>query len=173
MIGRCFLLWLWCIGICTLLVFSTGAMSGGCKRSFYHHPICAMGNGEATTSIYTSNSSKRKRSESVNKEIGILLFDGICNFCNFWVDLLIRNDPSCKFRLCAIQTGKGKMLLENVGIKDLQEQLSSVILISSVGEKNQIVYRKSTAILKVTMFFFIHLSFFTSTTFIVVAFHIV
>ena len=83
----------------------------------------------------------------------IILFDGFCNFCNFWVDLLIRYDPSCKFRLCAIQTEKGRQLLQNTGLEDSQSQLSSVVLISPAEGGVQNVYKKSTAFLKVTLQF--------------------
>ena len=37
----------------------------------------------------------------------IILFDGVCNFCNAWVDLLLRLDTEKKFKLCALQSENG------------------------------------------------------------------
>ena len=37
----------------------------------------------------------------------VILFDGVCNFCNTWVDLLLRLDTEGKFKLCALQSENG------------------------------------------------------------------
>ena len=37
----------------------------------------------------------------------VILFDGVCNFCNAWVDLLLRLDTEKKFKLCALQSENG------------------------------------------------------------------
>ena len=104
---------------------------------------------EEKKSSITNDINYSAEESSAQKGGGIILFDGICNFCNFWVDLLASFDPNCKFRVCAIQTEKGKSLLEDVGITNSQEQLSSVVLISQSRKGYQLVYKKSTAILKV------------------------
>lgn len=142
--------WLCCLW--ALYCLSTATL-GEYKPSSYHSQSICEESEVGTIVPISGDSACLDKSKSVEKAKGVILFDGICNFCNFWVDLLIRCDPSCKFQLCAIQTKKGKKLLEGIGILDSQEQLSSVVLISSVGERDQIIYKKSTAILKVVSLF--------------------
>ena len=54
----------------------------------------------------------------------IVLFDGVCNFCNGWVQLIIRNDKHDKFRFAALQSDKANQLLSG---KNLDKE--SVVLI--------------------------------------------
>jgi predicted DCC family thiol-disulfide oxidoreductase YuxK len=42
----------------------------------------------------------------------IVLFDGVCNFCNVWVQLIIRNDRKDIFRFASLQSEAGKKLLD-------------------------------------------------------------
>ena len=42
----------------------------------------------------------------------IVLFDGICNFCNFWVNFIIDRDKKNVFKFTALQSEKGQGLLE-------------------------------------------------------------
>lgn len=44
-----------------------------------------------------------------NKQI--VLFDGVCNFCNFWVNFIIERDVKDSFRFAALQSEKGQELL--------------------------------------------------------------
>jgi predicted DCC family thiol-disulfide oxidoreductase YuxK len=41
----------------------------------------------------------------------VVLFDGVCNFCDGFVQFLIRHDPSGRFRFCAMQSDAGRALL--------------------------------------------------------------
>lgn len=70
----------------------------------------------------------------------IILFDGICNFCNFWVNQLLKFDKKFIFKFAALQSIAGKELLQ----QHLQPEtdFDSFILIS--GNK---LFKKSTAAL--------------------------
>lgn len=78
--------------------------------------------------------------------VNIVLFDGVCNFCNKWVDIMLQLDTGKKIRFCALQSPKGQLLSSRIG--RASHELSSVVLIKSV--ENREIYIKSDAILKVT-----------------------
>ncbi|TAL57139.1 MAG: DUF393 domain-containing protein [Bacteroidetes bacterium] len=56
----------------------------------------------------------------------VLLFDGICNYCNKWINFIIRHDSKKKFRFAALQSDAGKKLLKQYSISEKKE---SVVLI--------------------------------------------
>lgn len=78
----------------------------------------------------------------MKNEKQIILFDGICNFCNFWVNFVIKRDNKDLFRFAALQSEKAKELTSRFNI-DISN-LDTFVLI--VGEK---FYNKSTAALMV------------------------
>ena len=71
-----------------------------------------------------------------NDKFPILLFDGVCNFCNRWVNFIIRHDKKNKFRFAALQSEAGKRLLKKYSISEKEE---SAILIY-----NEKIYLKSS-----------------------------
>ena len=71
----------------------------------------------------------------------IILFDGICNLCNGFVDFVIQRDPKGVFVFGSIQSDEGEELLKDLGI---EKGLKTVIYI----EENKI-YTESTAALKI------------------------
>lgn len=71
----------------------------------------------------------------------IVLFDGVCNLCNGYINFLIDRDYKDRFRFCSIQSESGIRLLEQY---DIARDLSTIILI-----KRNTVHRKSTAILHI------------------------
>jgi predicted DCC family thiol-disulfide oxidoreductase YuxK len=73
----------------------------------------------------------------------IILFDGVCNFCNFWVNFLIERDKKDVFKFAALQSDKGQELLEKFQIDS--SSLNTFVLIEV--EK---VYTKSTAAFKIS-----------------------
>lgn len=77
----------------------------------------------------------------MNNNGPIVLFDGVCNFCNESVDFLIRNDRKGKFRFASLQSDVGKSLLAQHGLQDLP--LSTSVLIE--GDK---VFMNSDAVLE-------------------------
>lgn len=72
----------------------------------------------------------------------VLLFDGHCNLCNFWVNFLLAADSKHRLKFAAQQSTGGKQLLLKHGYDS--DVLESVILIDQDG-----FYTKSAAILKV------------------------
>ena len=45
----------------------------------------------------------------------VILFDGVCNFCNRWVSLVLDNDPDGQFCFASLQSDAGRELLEAAG----------------------------------------------------------
>jgi predicted DCC family thiol-disulfide oxidoreductase YuxK len=68
----------------------------------------------------------------------IILFDGVCNFCNGMVNFIIRQDKKKVFRFAALQSETGQKLLEQYGLP--KENFNSFFLVD-----NGKVYRSSTA----------------------------
>ncbi|MEW6361903.1 MAG: DCC1-like thiol-disulfide oxidoreductase family protein [Acidobacteriota bacterium] len=76
----------------------------------------------------------------------IILFDGECNFCNFWVNFIIRHDKTEQFHFAGIKSEIGSDLLSqhaNGGI-DISNLPDSVILL-----ENGQIYTESKAALKI------------------------
>jgi len=76
------------------------------------------------------------------KDKEIILFDGVCNFCNFWVNFVIKRDKKDLFRFASLQSEKSIELTSKF-IFDNPKQ-DTFILIK--GDK---FYTKSTAALMV------------------------
>lgn len=70
----------------------------------------------------------------------IILFDGVCNFCNASVDFIIARDRKKIFRFTALQSDTGEKLQKKFSLNP--KDLSSVILIN--GDK---YYKKTSAAL--------------------------
>jgi len=58
----------------------------------------------------------------------IILFDGVCNFCNFWVNFIIDRDKKNQFRFAALQSEIAKELLTKFDLPE--DDFDSFILIS-------------------------------------------
>lgn len=71
----------------------------------------------------------------------ILLFDGVCNFCNDSVNFIIRRDPDKKFRFAPLQSEFGIEMRKKYAIAD---DIDSVVLI-----ENDHAYMHSTAALRI------------------------
>lgn len=72
----------------------------------------------------------------------IILFDGVCNFCNSSINFIIRHDKKNRFRFAPLQSEPGLALIKK---HELPEAfLGSVILI-----ENGKAYVKSTAALRI------------------------
>ena len=76
-------------------------------------------------------------------DTSIILFDGVCNFCNSSVNKIIKHDKKNKYKFAALQSEIGKKLLEKHSIDSTK--IDSIILI-----ENDTVFIKSTAILKIS-----------------------
>jgi len=78
----------------------------------------------------------------------IILFDGVCNFCNFWVNFIIDRDKNDKFRFASLQSEASQDLLQQFNLSTTD--FDTFILIE--GKK---YYTKSTAALRIAK----HLNF--------------
>lgn len=56
----------------------------------------------------------------------IVLFDGVCNFCNGAVNFIIRNDPEKRFRFAPLQSEIGQQLRAKF---DIGDDVDSIILV--------------------------------------------
>lgn len=72
----------------------------------------------------------------------IVLFDGVCNLCNGFVQFLIRRDPQGRFKFASLQSESGRQLLQDYGYSEYP--LTSIIYIR--GDRS---YEMSTAVLQI------------------------
>ena len=78
---------------------------------------------------------------SVNgPEYPVILFDGVCNLCNGWVDFVIRRDRKARFRFAALESPAAVTLLKDYK-GDAIEELSILLL------DGPSVHDRSTAVL--------------------------
>jgi predicted DCC family thiol-disulfide oxidoreductase YuxK len=81
----------------------------------------------------------------------IVLFDGVCNLCNYTVQWICRHDPHGTIHFAPLQSAAAKRLLANpdevnpVDATALQGALDSVVFIDTLGR----VYTESDAILRI------------------------
>lgn len=76
------------------------------------------------------------------KQRPVILFDGVCNFCNGAVNFVIKRDKTAQIHFAPLQSEKGRLFARQYGFSD--EELKTFIFI----EDNKF-YTKSTAALKV------------------------
>jgi len=74
-------------------------------------------------------------------ESPILLFDGVCNFCDGTVNFLMARDPDRRLRFAALQSEAGDRLIQQFAIAG--DPLESLILVE--GGR---AYLRSTAVLR-------------------------
>ena len=87
-----------------------------------------------------------QRGYTNNKEGGypmkrIVLFDGVCNFCNSSVQFIIKRDPAAHFLFTSLQSEKGMELIKQYAIPT---DIDGVVLI-----ENGKVFTKSSAALHI------------------------
>ncbi len=79
----------------------------------------------------------------MSQNSAIILFDGVCNFCNAGVNFVLDRDPEGYFRFGALQSAEAQALLQKY---DLPEgYLDSIVLIEDGN-----VFANSRAILRIT-----------------------
>ncbi len=72
----------------------------------------------------------------------LILFDGVCNLCNGFVNFLILRDTGNRFQFGSLQSDNVKQLLKEHGF--VVNDLSTVILV-----EDSKLYTQSTAVLKI------------------------
>jgi predicted DCC family thiol-disulfide oxidoreductase YuxK len=73
----------------------------------------------------------------------IILFDGVCNFCNASINFIIDRDSRNQFSFASLQSEIGRKLLQQYQVPDTNS-LDSVVLI-----KNGKIFKKSAAALEI------------------------
>jgi predicted DCC family thiol-disulfide oxidoreductase YuxK len=81
-------------------------------------------------------------SEDAPADGPVVLFDGVCNLCNGFVQFLVPRDPERTFRFASLQSDVGQELLAERGLPT--DDLESLVLIE--GDD---CYVKSSAVLRI------------------------
>jgi len=76
------------------------------------------------------------------KDKGLVLFDGVCNFCNSSINFIIRHDKTDHFRFLTLQSERGQKIIKQYNLDP--ENLQTVILL-----ENGRIYTRSTAALRI------------------------
>ncbi len=74
-------------------------------------------------------------------KMNIIVFDGVCNFCNRIVQIIIRHDPSAQIHFAAQQSEAGEKLIKDL---DIKESSNSVLFV-----KDGLVYYQSDAVIEI------------------------
>ena len=74
-----------------------------------------------------------------------ILFDGVCNLCNGFVQFVIRQDPAGRFRFTALQSPAGQALLAAHGATPPAAADPDSVQLLSGGR----LYSHSTAVLRI------------------------
>ncbi|MDZ7898733.1 MAG: thiol-disulfide oxidoreductase DCC family protein [Arcicella sp.] len=80
---------------------------------------------------------------SIPQNTQIILFDGVCNFCNSSINFIIDHDPEKNFKFAPLQSEFGQAILKQFNKNT--EDFDSVILL-----KNSQLYQKAEAAVEVT-----------------------
>ena len=72
----------------------------------------------------------------------VILFDGVCNLCNGWVNFVIDRDPTGRFQFAALQSNEATALLGATA--DEITDPDSILLL-----EGGMIYHKSDAILRI------------------------
>ena len=73
----------------------------------------------------------------------LLLFDGVCNLCNDYVQFVINRDPKAQFIFAPLQSNTGQEVLKKYGLPT--KALSTVLLL-----KKETLYTESDVALEIT-----------------------
>lgn len=72
----------------------------------------------------------------------IILFDGVCNLCNSFVQFVIKRDKQSKFKFGSLQSAEAVKILRDLNFEN--QKLQTVIFIM-----DDVIYTRSTAVLKI------------------------
>lgn len=73
----------------------------------------------------------------------VLLFDGVCNLCNYWVNFVIDRDPEGRLLFAALQSEAGRQLLMQHDLDP--DEMDTVVLID-----NEKAYQRSDAVIRLS-----------------------
>jgi len=66
----------------------------------------------------------------------VLLFDGVCNLCNGFVQFIVKRDPKAKIQFASLQSAVAKSILRKHQLPT--EQLHSVFIIFPKGLRDRV-----------------------------------
>ena len=72
----------------------------------------------------------------------VIVFDGVCNWCNAWVNFAIDHDPQGKFKLGTLQSDHAKQILQELQLST--EDFETFLLLERTR-----IFTKSTAALRI------------------------
>jgi predicted DCC family thiol-disulfide oxidoreductase YuxK len=72
----------------------------------------------------------------------VILYDGVCNFCNAIVNFILKHDKNKKFLFAPIQSKEARLLLRN-----LNEPFANLKTVYLIDDKK--VYKRSVAVFKI------------------------
>jgi predicted DCC family thiol-disulfide oxidoreductase YuxK len=72
----------------------------------------------------------------------IIVFDGVCNWCNAWVSFMIDHDPHGKFKFGTLQSEPAQQILQDLQLST--ENFETFLLLEQTR-----VFSKSTAALRI------------------------
>ncbi len=72
--------------------------------------------------------------DSVKNNNPVVLFDGVCNFCNAMVNYVIRNDKAGKIKFASLQSEFGKEIIRKHSVP---ENIDSILFL-----ENGIIHNK-------------------------------
>ena len=79
----------------------------------------------------------------------IILYDGVCKFCNSWIKLISKYDKKDKFKLCHLQSNTAKKILINYNIS--KSDIDTIYVIEK-NKKLLTKYKASTYVMKECIF---------------------
>jgi predicted DCC family thiol-disulfide oxidoreductase YuxK len=80
---------------------------------------------------------------SIPQNTQLILFDGVCNFCNSSINFIIDHDPEKHFKFAPLQSDLGQSILKQFNKNT--DDFDSVILL-----KNNQLFQKSDAAIEIT-----------------------
>lgn len=80
---------------------------------------------------------------SIPQNTQLILFDGVCNFCNSSINFIIDHDPEKRFKFAPLQSDLGQSILKQFNKNT--DDFDSVILL-----KNNQLFQKSDAAIEIT-----------------------
>ncbi len=80
--------------------------------------------------------------DSLPKDKKIVLFDGVCNYCNDKINFIIKNDKQDVFRFVALQSEMGQKIIKYLGINS---SIDSIVLY----EPDYAYFIKSEAVFRI------------------------
>ena len=95
------------------------------SRSFYQVSSPSVLSRRGSKCLVRAVSSSASSTSSSVKNL--VLYDGVCKFCNTWVGILLKLDINGKFKYAALQSEPGKMALKRCNRKP--DDISSIVYI--------------------------------------------